>query len=165
MASVDPGFEQGTVESWAAIGGKEPAGAIFSASTEEAFSGDFSLKVEIPNNGIQNNFTTQSIAIPVALEEGKAYAIEFSYKQSVLHAGEWTIRLQPGSGWSDAYKAFNCGGCGDFIADGEWHTRRVIKDVRADTWDDFKMHLQFIGETDVPVVYYFDNIKVFEVDQ
>ncbi len=169
MAPVDPGFESGTVASWDPIGGNETTGATFSASTEEAFSGGFSLKVEIPNTGVQNNFTVQTIPITTPLEEGKAYAIEFKYKQSVLHNGQWTIRLQPGEAWADNYKAFNCGGaqawCGDFIADGEWHTRRVLKDVRLDTWDDFKMHIQFIGETDVPIVYYLDDFKVFEIDQ
>ncbi|MCG8391211.1 MAG: hypothetical protein MJA30_37010 [Cytophagales bacterium] len=164
LASIDPGFESGTSTFGNAFG-PLPTGATVEATTEDSFSGGYSLKVNIPNDGLQNNLFTQSAVIALPLEDGKAYGIEFKYKQSTLHTGQWTIRLQPGDGWADSYKLFNCGDCADFISDGEWHTRRVFKDIKSDTWDDFKIHIQFIGEVDVPIVYYLDDFKIFEIDE
>ncbi|TRX57638.1 hypothetical protein FNH22_16000 [Fulvivirga sp. M361] len=160
--SIDPGFELGSTL-LAAPFGPAPTGATIQATTEDAFSGGFSLKVTIPNNGLRNNVFTQSPVIDLPLEAGKKYAVEFKYKQSVSHNGQWTLRLQPGIGWSDGYKVFNGGN--DLIADGEWHTRYVELAVRVDTWDDFKMHFQFLGEEDVPITYFFDDFKIFSIDQ
>ncbi|MCJ8163282.1 hypothetical protein MKJ04_00400 [Pontibacter sp. E15-1] len=156
-------FESGTLgPNWAGPTGGNPAGVVVVLSTQNAFKGAYSLKMTAPNSP-QNNYVLQSAVVPTALEAGKTYVLEYSYKFVGNWAGgEWTFRLQPGAAWSDALKMWNGNCCGSEL-DGQWHTKRQVLNTTTEGWADFKLHYQMIGSNDgSPYIMYLDEIMIYE---
>ncbi len=154
-------FEDGVLSpNWGEPFGTEPSNVIAEVTSDDAFSGDFSLKLTLPNSP-QNNVVVQSAGITTSVESGANYVLEYSYRfVGSWSGGEWNFRFQPANDWSDDLRMWNGNCCGS-VLDGEWHTKRHVYSTTSAAWEDLKLHFQMIGSEGSEYIMYLDNIQLY----